>query len=875
MPAPVQFASQFNLNVGNGFTVTGNQNFSKVTALANGFFFAAWNSVSQYEGAFYNSNGSGSSQLDYTFANSPGSLTGYIDVAALGDGIVGVAWIAGSGATSQVNFQRVGFYVPSSSPTVIDLPGAQNDVSITASSFGNAVLVFRSESGGPTGDDVYTASMNTNGILSGSVTNIIPSPPIGTQEEVNITTLPGGLMVSVWIDRNDGTIKGRYLIGNGTPFGSSEILVGASEPAITDNNQQDDLCVSALSDGAFVIAYRNASGADRFAIFSETGNFSARVPPTNIGSANGFSPQVLGLQDGRFVAVYNGGSAALEGQIYSAMGVPDGAAFAIVPTSAGVLANQASLALLPDGRFIVSYTTSNVVGGNVSDIVAQIWDPREVGVTINGTAGDDQYYGSAYNDTFIGGDGADRLEGRGGDDLLVGGNGADLLFGGDGNDVIRGGFGGDGFNGLGDVIDGGNGTDTLSFEDQSTGVYFLAGDTANATGAARGDVLTSIENITGGSGNDAIGIGSGDNVVSGLGGNDQLFGQDGNDVLIGGLGGDVLNGGNNFDIASYENATTAIYVVFSDLGGSSGEAAGDSFVSIEGLRGGIYNDVLSMDGNANQIFGGGGDDKMYGQGGNDILDGGIGADVFDGGLGIDTASYQSAYTGDIYLLAGDFGNAYGDGRGDSYVSIENIIGSSFRDIIGIGEGDNKVEGRGGNDWLWGQGGNDILVGGVGGDLLDGGTGTDTASYEAAAGSVYVYFGDLGSATGEAAGDSFLSIENITGSAFDDIIGWDSGNNVIDGGAGNDRLFGGAGNDTLIGGAGNDRYAYTGAGFGNDIITNFEDGADRIDFTSYAGASYGSLLITAAVGGVSVVFGADSIFIGGVNIGQITNADFLF
>ena len=62
-------------------------------------------------------------------------------------------------------------------------------------------------------------------------------------------------------------------------------------------------------------------------------------------------------------------------------------------------------------------------------------------------------------------------------------------------------------------------------------------------------------------------------------------------------------------------------------------------------------------------------------------------------------------------------------------------------------------------------------------------------------------------TGDAAGDTYTTIENLTGSAFADTLIAANGANTLDGGAGNDVLIGGAGADALIGGTGTDTASY--------------------------------------------------------------------
>jgi Ca2+-binding RTX toxin-like protein len=53
-------------------------------------------------------------------------------------------------------------------------------------------------------------------------------------------------------------------------------------------------------------------------------------------------------------------------------------------------------------------------------------------------------------------------------------------------------------------------------------------------------------------------------------------------------------------------------------------------------------------------------------------------------------------------------------------------------------------------------------------------------------------------------DELGSVENLTGSPFNDILTGNAAANVLAGGNGNDRLWGKAGNDALNGGANFDR-----------------------------------------------------------------------
>jgi Ca2+-binding RTX toxin-like protein len=119
-----------------------------------------------------------------------------------------------------------------------------------------------------------------------------------------------------------------------------------------------------------------------------------------------------------------------------------------------------------------------------------------------------------------------------------------------------------------------------------------------------------------------------------------------------------------------------------------------------------------------------------------------------------------------------------------------------------------------------------MEGGAGADALDGGTGTDTASYASAAVGLTANLSTPASNTGDAAGDTYTSIENLTGSAHADSLTGNAGDNVLTGGTGADALDGGAGNDVLEGGAGNDSYAFSSDH--DTIRVGFGDGADLLE-----------------------------------------------
>ncbi len=366
-------------------------------------------------------------------------------------------------------------------------------------------------------------------------------------------------------------------------------------------------------------------------------------------------------------------------------------------------------------------------------------------------------------------------------------------------------------------------------------------------------------NITGSDFADNIWGNGGDDILNGAGGGDLISGGSGNDYIIGGTGADIMSGGSGIDTLSYVNDDSGLIIYLNDTT-YGGEASGDLTSGFENVICGNGDDNIYGDASNNMLFGGGGSDYLSGGAGNDQMFGGAhgdfmlageGSDHYDGGSGTDAVGYHKSLAGveiDLQLFTARGGLA----AGDTLQSIEEIGGTDFSDILGGDAEENTFHGSGGNDTLFGRGGDDGLFGGEGGDrltggtdadYLDGGEGEDTAQYLAA---VTVSLDGSLVATGDAAGDLFVSIENLSGSDEADELRGNDERNVIDGGDGNsaDILSGRGGNDTLIGGNGDDIMS---GGNGNDVFVywNLANCGDTINGFSSSGVGNNDTIRLAA------------------------------
>ncbi|WP_143508327.1 calcium-binding protein, partial [Pseudovibrio sp. Ab134] len=207
----------------------------------------------------------------------------------------------------------------------------------------------------------------------------------------------------------------------------------------------------------------------------------------------------------------------------------------------------------------------------------------------------------------------------------------------------------------------------------------------------------------------------------------------------------------------------------------------------------------------------------------------------------------------------------------SMYGFEKFIGADRADRVrGASDAvDYYLNGGGGDDKLIGAGGNDILTGGEGSDILTGNRGNDTYFVD--------NFGDKVNENNNSGIDTIISsisfkltdnIENLTltGTADNYAVG-NSEDNTIIGNDGDNHIEGGAGTDVLTGGAGSDLFNFR-EGMGNDIITDFEVGIDKINIPAGPAPDYPDFVITNIGDGTLVEYNGDSFLLKGIDAALI-------
>lgn len=461
-------------------------------------------------------------------------------------------------------------------------------------------------------------------------------------------------------------------------------------------------------------------------------------------------------------------------------------------------------------------------------------------------AGDDTFLGTdgsskgvtgnaAVALTVYGGDGKDTLTGGDGDDAIFGGAGDDTLWGAAGDDTLSGEAGADTIT-QGADNDGNDrvhcGTESPVDPEKpisDTVSYALRG---NATARDETSLVTvgtsDGERVQATVGGTACGTLA--NTVPGCETCDETSGTcDATDAH--GLAqypaddGEIVESGGTF-VDGVMDTPTTVAAAETDM------IAPDCEIVV----GGLDNDLLTGDGNANTLYGGAGDDTLTGGAGADVLYGDAdndtfeeeadpnGGDIFNGGAGTDTVNYGSRDAALTVTMDGKTADDGESGENDNVKSdVENLVGGTVGDSITGNSSANVLTGGLGNDALFGESGNDTFEEGSatsGGDVFNGGAGTDTVNYGDREEDLTVTMDGAAANDGEASenDDVKSDVENCFGGDGVDSITGNASDNYINGGAGADTLLSGLGGDDYLDGDA-DLAVSVDCGDGSDIGIN--------------------------------------------------------
>ncbi|OOV79688.1 calcium-binding protein, partial [Acinetobacter sp. ANC 5600] len=455
----------------------------------------------------------------------------------------------------------------------------------------------------------------------------------------------------------------------------------------------------------------------------------------------------------------------------------------------------------------------------------------------------------------------DTIKGYNSNDVLSGLVGNDSLYGNAGNDTLTGGIGND-------YLDGGSGNDTY---------HFSLGD-GKDTISSYDNVSNKVDQIvfTEGITPDQVSLKRlGNNLVIKYSEDDQVTVQNFFDS----------NGATAYRIDQIVFANETVWslqtIKLKVLEASEGDDVIQGYNSADLLNGGAGNDSLYGNEGNDILQGETGTDQLYGGAGNDTLIGGEGNDTLEGGAGNDIYIFAANFGHDIISNYDNSANRqdiiqFTDGQvqtdftfrrinndlvirtldGENSITVQNyfqtdalgayridqiqfsdemildveavkalvLLGTEGADILQAYASGSTISGEAGDDQIYGNTGSDQLYGGTGQDKLYGGNGDD--HLEGGADNDQLYGGSGNDVLVGGTGD-----DRLEGEDGNDILQGETGTDQLYGGAGNDTLIGGEDNDTLEGGAGNDTYIFA-ANFGHDIISNYDNSANRQDIIQF-------------------------------------------
>lgn len=556
--------------------------------------------------------------------------------------------------------------------------------------------------------------------------------------------------------------------------------------------------------------------------------------------------------------------------------------------------------LANEGSDTVTSSVDYTISANIESLTL-------TGNAIRGTGNDLGNYilGNELANILSGGGGADRLDGGLGADTMIGGLDGDTYIVDNAGDIVTE-KANEGWDMILSSVDY---TLSANVEQMTLTGTAIRGTILNGSGMITGNELANI--LTGGAGNDTLDGKAGDDRIIGGGGNDKLTGGAGRDVFVfgSGFGTDTINdfkvGEDIVDWSALKAAYGAPKIV--DVAGNAVASFGTNMITFTGVKTSdliaakVFN-IANPSGGAiveetpavilppaNVLLNGtAGNDVLTGGAGNDTLVGRGGIDTMSGGAGKDW--YSVDHVRDVVIERKDEGVDTINASVDYTLSanVENLVLEGAA-VTGTGnELDNFLIGNALDNVLYGMAGRDWLDGGLGADTMTGGIGDDSYVVDHIRDKVVELAGEgwdqitssidyTVSANVEQLTLSGTAIRATAGASAAYLIGNELGN-ILTGGAGNDNLNGKAGNDTLTGGAGNDRltggdgkdvFVFGGA-MGQDVITDFKAGEDRIDWSAFK-SQYGSGPTLKAIGSdVVAQFGVNTITLLGVSMADVNN-----
>ena len=408
------------------------------------------------------------------------------------------------------------------------------------------------------------------------------------------------------------------------------------------------------------------------------------------------------------------------------------------------------------------------------------------------------------------------------------------------------------------------GNDTLDVSGWSTSatIDLVPGTFSSCNGMTNNisiSYTTIIENVVGGAGNDVLIGNAYNNTIDGGAGNDTITGGMGNDTIIGGAGTDTAVYTGN--LSAYALAYDAATQTFTISGGSDGT---DKVTGVEVFQ--FADGTITAAALQNLATGVGVLPPIAVSIAADVLsqnEGNSGVTDFTFTVTLDSAA-TSAQTVH-YTVAGNGANAANaaDFSGLLAGNVAFAIGEITKTIHVSVVGDKVFE----QDETFGV----TLSSPTSGLTL--GTATATSTI----------LNDDNPPTLN--GNNLANILNgtvwndtINGYGGNDTINGLAGNDIINGGGGNDIINGGLGNDIMTGGTGADTFRFTDLHFGNDKITDFVHGTDKLSFSADVASAFSDFTIAGnGTGTVTLWHGTDSIVFHNASNAHLTlsASDFIF